>query len=309
MKVVEIAHFEDAVVLHFETDGYRINAYTLASILVSIADAAKAANSQLNPGYEVEIVVETIGPGSFRAKIKALYKKNRSLFANVVAVPLVVGLVTNYIYEKFLSSNPSVKVQINSDEVIIQSGSEKIVVPRKVYDATREAEKNPQFRDAVSKTFVAINNDPKIQGFGFVAKMNDAKPEIIASRETVAKLAVLTVSDDENDSRVVTEHVDLQIVKAILERGSRKWEFVWRGVRITAPIIDQAFYDEFIAHKITIAPGDVLSVRLAMNQKRDSRTGIFANDSYIVIEVIEHKPQPRQEEFLKSGAKGKRRKK
>jgi hypothetical protein len=79
MKAVDISQFDDSVVLHFETEGQKINAYTLASILVSLADAAKAANAQLNPGYEVEIVVEALGPGSFRAKIRAFYKKNRNL--------------------------------------------------------------------------------------------------------------------------------------------------------------------------------------------------------------------------------------
>ncbi len=33
----------DSIVLHFQTDSRRINAYTLASTLVAVADAAKAA--------------------------------------------------------------------------------------------------------------------------------------------------------------------------------------------------------------------------------------------------------------------------
>ncbi len=59
MATVKIAQFEDTLVLHFETQGQRINAYTLASTLVSISDAAKAAkaakadNVALNPGYEI----------------------------------------------------------------------------------------------------------------------------------------------------------------------------------------------------------------------------------------------------------------
>ena len=103
MKVVDISQFEDSVVLHFDTEGHRINAYTLASTLVSLADAAKAANSALNPGYEVEIVVESLGTGSFRAKIRALYRKNRNLFSKEVVVALVVGIIGNYIYERTLA--------------------------------------------------------------------------------------------------------------------------------------------------------------------------------------------------------------
>ncbi len=36
MRVINISQFEDSVVIHFETEGQRINAYTLASTLVSI---------------------------------------------------------------------------------------------------------------------------------------------------------------------------------------------------------------------------------------------------------------------------------
>ena len=69
MPVVNIAAFDDAVVLHFETENHRINAYTLASTLVALADAAKSANASVNPGFDIEVVVEALGPGSFRAKL------------------------------------------------------------------------------------------------------------------------------------------------------------------------------------------------------------------------------------------------
>lgn len=69
MRVVEIAQFENSVVIHFDTDDTRINPCTLASTLVGLADAAKAANATLNAGCEIEIIVEALGPGSFRALI------------------------------------------------------------------------------------------------------------------------------------------------------------------------------------------------------------------------------------------------
>jgi hypothetical protein len=64
------------------------------------------------------------------------------------------------------------------------------------------------------------------------------------------------------ETRVVFEQCDLQIVKAILERSTRKWEFMWRGVKISAPVLDAQFYEQFFAHDITIAPGDELNFRL-----------------------------------------------
>ena len=60
---------------------------------------------------------------------------------------------------------------------------------------------------------------------------------------------------------------DAHAVKAVLERGKRKWEFVWRGIKISAPVSDESFYDKFFKHEITIAPGDSLKVKLNILQQ------------------------------------------
>lgn len=61
MRVLDIGKFESSIVLHFDTEDTRINAYTFASTLVALADAAKAANASVNPGCEIEVVVEALG--------------------------------------------------------------------------------------------------------------------------------------------------------------------------------------------------------------------------------------------------------
>jgi hypothetical protein len=103
--------------------------------------------------------------------------------------------------------------------------------------------------------------------------------------------------DDDPDNRVVNEKCRLVILKAILQRGGRKWEFVWRGVKINAPVVDNGFYDKFDAHRITIAPGDELDVDLAIRQTKDGATGIYTNDSYVVVKVHEHISAIRQKSF------------
>jgi len=88
-------------------------------------------------------------------------------------------------------------------------------------------------------------------------------------------------------------------MRAILERSRRRWEFVWRGVRISAPVLDERFYADFAAHKITIAPGDALEVRLKIRQRKDPSTGIMLNDAngYEVVEVLKHLPRHRQSDL------------
>lgn len=99
---------------------------------------------------------------------------------------------------------------------------------------------------------------------------------------------------DSEDSRCLMEITDIEILRAILERSRRRWEFVWSGNRISAPVLDDLFYDRFFAHEITIAPGDRLRVRLKVKQHRLPDVGIFVNQSFEVVEVLEHIPRPRQ---------------
>jgi len=88
-------------------------------------------------------------------------------------------------------------------------------------------------------------------------------------------------------------------MRAILERSRRRWEFVWRGVRISAPVLDDSFYMDFAAHKITIALGDALEVKLKIRQRKDVYSGIMLNDpnGYEVLKVLKHLPRHRQADF------------
>ena len=61
-------------------------------------------------------------------------------------------------------------------------------------------------------------------------------------------------------------------------------------------MLDEKFYDDFFAHKITIAPGDQLEARLKIYQSKDEDTGIYSNDRYEVIKVERHLPHLTQSE-------------
>lgn len=292
MKVVEISRIDDSVVLYFDTKQSRINAYSLASILVSIADAAKAANASLNPGHEIEIVVEALSEGSFKAKISASYKSAKNIFSSQIVAGVIIGVISSYIYERTLSVDDSIKVEIHTDEVIIEKGEERLVVPRQVYDAARQVERDPKFVQAIDRTFDAIQRDPEIQGFGIIEDDRMERPQFILSREAIILASNEVVELD--GKREISEIVELQILRAILERGRKKWQFMWRGVKISAPITSKAFYDEFFSHNITIAPGDSLEVKLAIKQERNNDNGVYINKSYEVVEVYKHNPRLKQ---------------
>lgn len=292
MRILDISQFENSFVIHFATEDKQINAYTLASTLVGLADAAKAANASVNPGHNIEIVVEALGEGSFRAKISAVYTAAGNLFSKQALQAVVLSIIASFIYERTLAVHQDVSIEIKTDEVIIARGDERVVIPRNVYDATRSAEANPQFVGAIGRTMESISKDEKVTGVAIVPKVDSPPPEIVISRDMLPQIAP-TIRDDGNQ-RLVEEDCDLQIVKAILVRSDRRWEFRWRGVRISAPVLDQTFYDEFFAHRITIAPGDEFKARLVIRQTRDQDTGIYANVGYDVVQVYRHIPRVQQ---------------
>lgn len=297
MATVEIGRFEDTLVLHFKTESHSINAYTLATALISLADAAKAANAALNPGYEIEIVVETLGAGSVRATVRTIYREARNLFSVDTARAIVIGVLTAFIYQHTLA--PDIEVRIEPGAVVIEQGDTRIVVPRDVYEGVQEVEQSVTFRNGIARAIRAIEADPSISALALSPTQDD--PEGFAPEIPKARLALLPKLLDpaEDGERDLVEITDVQILRAILQRSRRRWEFSWNGIRIAAPVLDQQFYDDFFAHRITIAPGDALRVRLRIRQRRSADMGIFINEAYEIVDVLEHIPrqaQPRLED-------------
>ena len=290
MTTLHLGQYENTFVIHFGGDGHRVNAYTLATTLVGIADAAKAANALLNPGYEIEIVVDAFGHGSFKATIRALYSKAGNLFSQDNLKAVALSVVASFIYQHTLSPSSEITVNVTGDEVVIVQGETRIVVPREVHEATERATRSPQFRKGIADALRSVDSDSSVTSIGFSSRTNDDEPPLKIPHERFADIPRF-LSEPETDERTLEEITDLRILRAILERSRRKWEFVWNGIRIPAPVNDERFFDAFSAHRITIAPGDLLRVRLRVRQRRDPRLGVFLNHSYEVVEVLEHRPR------------------
>jgi hypothetical protein len=291
MAELRVGNLTGEFVLYFETPESRINAYAFASTLVALADAAKAAGRTINGAVDFEIVVEALGSGSFRARISAIARES-GLFVKQQLLPgLLIGILSTYIYEHTLAKRDKIQVQVNTDEVIITQGNDRIVVPRQVHEATQIAAQNSAFTGSIERMLNGVTLDERVTGFGIAPDIAGPPPELILPRDLLTT-GNLTEEDVEK-TRVVEEDCDLYIVKAIMERSDRKWEFRWRGVRISAPIKDPNFYDDFAKHSFTIAPGDEFQARLAIYQTRDDISGIYSNTRYEVVRVYRRISHPK----------------
>lgn len=290
MAELRIAEFENTVVLYFQTAEPRINAYALAATLTALADSAKAAARTLNSGVEIEIVVEALSSGSFRAKITALAREVGLFVKDQVVTNIIIGVLAAYIYDHTLARKEPVEVIVQTNEVIIVKGNDRIVIPRNVYEAKQLVEKEPTFVRSMDRMLNSTVVDNRVTGFGLAPSLDSPPPEVILDRES---LEMRSPSDDEPKARVVEEDADLYIVKAIMERSARKWEFKWHGMNISAPIKDPNFYDDFAKHNFTIGPGDEFQARIAIHQKRDDLSGVYSNTKYEVLHVYRHISRPK----------------
>jgi hypothetical protein len=286
---ITIESYGDTLVLFFGTEQKRINAYTLASTLAGIADAAKAANASVNPGYEVEIVVEALESGSFRATLKAIYREANNLFTADSARNIILGIVATLIYEHTLAPHNEVIVNVGPSEVVVTRGEDRIVVPRIVYEATRQVEQNAQVRAGLNQAIRAVQADQDIVSFGLTPERRE-QPTVVIRRELLVALPAEFVADPAT-IRTIDEQTEVQILRAILEKSKRRWEFVWNGTRISAPVTDDSFFEDFFAHRVTIAPGDALLVKLRIRQRRVPDLNVYINDSFEVVEVLKHIPR------------------
>jgi hypothetical protein len=293
VPTIDLAEYEDALVIHFGVEGKRINAYTLATVLVGIADAARAANAMINPGYEIAVVVEALGSGSFKATIKSIYRGAANVFTRDNLRAIVLSVIANIVYQHTFALGQKVVVNVGITEVCVQQGDTRIVIPRAVHDAAQAVAESSGVRRGIGEALRAVAVDKEIRTLSLTSDP-DEPTAVEIPRERFPTVAA-AIEDTDSESRDLLEVADLEIVRAILAPSRRKWEFVWQGIRVSAPILDDSFYSSFSAHIITIAPGDMLKVRLRIHQQRTPGTGIFVNRGYEVIEVIKHVSRPKQE--------------
>lgn len=295
MTTFEVRREVDRFVLYFDTPRKEISAYALASALVGLADAVREANAAVNPGYQVEVVVEALSDGSFKATIRTVYTKAKNLFSHQAVQAIIFGIISTHIYEKGIKTDTPPKITVTEDLVTIEIGNDKIIVPKNVYEAKRQVEKSERFNNAIGKVFDAAASDPNVTGVAIVEDRGNVPPPLIVPRKNFAIFQ--NERDVDEHTREIVEVTHVEISRAILERGRRRWQFFWRGVRIAAPILDDRFFDRFFAHEITIAPGDALEVLLRIVQERHPDTGIYVNARYEIVEVYEHVPRLKQTGF------------
>lgn len=284
----------DSIVVHFGGES-SINVYTLTQSLAGFADTARAISSIIDPGHEIEILIEATGTGSFRTVVRRVSKRYGGLFAGV-ALTIFWNVVSNVIYDKYIKQDTPTVVVVKTDEVVVKNGDQVIVVPRKVFEAAENAKRDPEVDRCIRSTFTPLQNDPRVTGFGLTTNLVAPQMPVFIPREEFPRLTRITVipSVTTETQRTNTATARFIILKAWLNQAKRKWSFEWNGVPISAPIKDAQFLDDIAQRKYLIGAGDALDVEVSFIQNYDPHLKVFVNDSnsFVITKVIAHVAKP-----------------
>ncbi len=101
--------------------------------------------------------------------------------------------------------------------------------------------------------------------------------------------------DVRDGERKLTEAATVNIVRVSFEENL-KWDFYYRGIKISAKIADPKFY-ELIDKGEAFARGDILEVELQISQKFDESVNTYVTRSYQVNKIVRHLSRNEQQKI------------
>lgn len=287
---------DDAFAIKFGGPHSEVDVYTLSEALTGLADALQEITRLVDPDVELEIIFEHTAEGSFLAKIRTS-KRARAIFSRV-GETMVLGLLINYISNDLLYEKPTYEVV--GDKLVVVTSQERMIFPRSVFDNQEKVTNSPSVARSVKKAFDAVQQDDEVQSLGIIPGEDvHARPAVEVPRaefprviaklnyalDRIARDALVEHAFNTPTTQQVIERTTVGIIKAVLRRSKRKWQFSYQGIEISAPILDPSFFDRLAKRDITIAQGDSLDVDLRITQSYDPDVMIWMNTNYEVIKV------------------------
>lgn len=274
---------DDSFVVHIGGLHGEANAITFGTTVATIARVLQAINDQINPGHELDVLIEDTRAGSYRARIKTKKRIVRRILSATVS-NIVMGLFVNYIYDVLHPSQPPVII-VSEDTVVVEYGDDRVVISRDMLTMRERIVKSEVVNREMRKAIQALEEDEDVSSIGVSPSFAEKVLLVDLPRSSFPIFLENLQLKPFHTTRYRDHETTLTVVKAVFERSTRKWEFVWQGFDISAPIRDQSFFDRLEARKISIRHGDSFRATLRVHQTFVEEAGVWMNDAYEVLAV------------------------
>lgn len=280
----------------FDGQMHQIDAQVLIVNLLSLSNAIHEINRELGTGKEIKIKVKALEKGSFLIHIELIESildgvlnvfNRQNIETTGYIIASIVGIIE---IKKHLRGKKPENITVNGDLTIIKNEiNQEIQVDSEVYNIYI---KNDKINDEVSKMFDVVESEPSIDALEITNRNEEAYVRV--EKSDFKDLSIRTDVLTEN-KREITEVVRLNIVRISFEENL-KWDFYWRGNKISARIIDPRFHI-LINEGEAFAKGDTLEAELKIHQVLDESVSAYVNKSFQVSKIIQHFKRGHQHSF------------
>jgi len=282
--------------IKFDGQPHQVDANVLISSLIHTSTIIQEVNRYLNSGKKIEIKVKALEKGSFLCHIELVETavdalKNLLTKENIEIGAAIIGTLVGLIeIKKFLKGRKAKEVKQQGDETkIINKNGEVLIIENATFNIY---EHSLVVNDALAQNFDALKNDPAITGFEITDK--NEKPLVVVDKSEFEELSQKSEEIEEGERKLI-EAATVNIVRVSFEENL-KWDFYYRGIKISAKIADPSFY-ELIDKGEAFAKGDVLEIELQINQRFEENVNTFVTKSYQVNRIIRHLARNEQQKI------------
>lgn len=297
---VDLGKFQDSdgFVIHFGGASHEVDTYTFANALVAFSDTVREVNSQINQGHSIVLRLEDVGKGSFRGRIKG---EKSGILGKLkwAAEQSVIPILIAFIYDQYIDQD-TFEIEVSDELVVIMQGGDRTIIPRSAYDSAKNLPSPERVHSQMERVVDVIERDPKIESFGITKELDDEVPVVNLPRDNwgVVRRRAAGKEDESKLDREKEELATLGILKAVFSAKKRKWDFVWRGMKISANIEDPIFVADIMQRKITIGNGDSIECTLVIRQKWHEDDGVWLNAEYAVKSITKYVEASQNRDFI-----------
>ena len=274
----------ETITVKFDGQDHQVDLDTFTSVLLNYSTVVRAAADEVGVNGDTRVAIRAIESGSLDVMVSIITDGLGGLISLITdnKEPLVAVLAVSaglYELKQKLAGKGKVKgVDVDGDgnQVIVTEGGD-VYAPKQVVNVYVN---HPEATIAIDRSFSKLEEHPEISAFQlskgdevmFRAEQ-DEFPDIAASSNYVHE----TVKYETVPAR-------LNVMKPFLGASkTRKWEFYYDGVKISAAIDDDDFMENMADYSFKV--GTTMYVQLEIEKELLEDYNIWANRSYRVVKV------------------------
>jgi hypothetical protein len=282
---------EEKMIIKFEGQTHQVDLNTLTSSLMELSRSLTEIKKKEAPNSEIKIRIDALAPGSFEVHALVEAINNSSLLDAVVMVggvaSTIVGTYKGFVWLKSKLSGKeivSAEVSGNSREVSIRSNDGQVIIADKiVFNLYQTCQ---PLHDSVSNQFRILAEDPSVEGIQISSGQNDS---VHVPSESFTELSTPYSIQNQDRKKEVKENQELSVVKPIFEETTtRRWEFIWSGIKISATVEDMEFLKRVSSGEERFGKGDKLMADISIVCVYDAIYDTWLNDTFHIVKVHSH---------------------